>query len=70
MTLNAIYGVSRAWSAVNPVMLVRSWRKLLPDLEEEDLQGFSNEVISSLKILEMVCFMRSFENADEDSVIE
>jgi hypothetical protein len=32
---------------VNPVMLVRLRRKLLPDLEEDDLQGFPNKVWSS-----------------------
>jgi hypothetical protein len=42
MVLDAIYGISQAWSSVNPVMLVQSQRKLLPDIEEEDLQGFSS----------------------------
>jgi hypothetical protein len=41
--LDALHGVSQAWSSVNPVMLVSSWRKLLPYLEEYDLQGFPNE---------------------------
>jgi hypothetical protein len=41
--LDAVYGVSRGWSSMNPVTLVRSWRKLIPNLEEDDLQGFSNE---------------------------
>jgi hypothetical protein len=35
MVWGAIYSISQAWSYVNPVMLVRSWRKLLPDLEED-----------------------------------
>jgi hypothetical protein len=62
MVLDAIYSVSRVWSSVNPVTLVRSWRKLLPDLEE---QGFPNKKISKSEILDMVCAMRSFENVDE-----
>jgi hypothetical protein len=37
------------------------WRKLLPDLEEENMQGFPNEQISKSEILDMVCAMRSFE---------
>jgi hypothetical protein len=61
---NAIYGVSWAWS-VNPVTLVRSWRKLVPDLED-DLQDFPNEEIKS-EILDMVCAMRSFENINKDN---
>jgi hypothetical protein len=59
--LLAIYSVSWAWSSVNPEMLVQSWKKLLPDLEEDYLQGFPNEEIKS-EILDMVCDMRSFEN--------
>jgi hypothetical protein len=61
--------VSWAWSSVNPVTLVRSWRKLLPDLEDDDLQSFPNE-ISKSKILGMVCAMRNFENFDENKVEE
>jgi hypothetical protein len=59
MVLDALYGVSRAWSSMNPVMLVRRWRKLLPDLENDDLKSFPNEEISKSKILDMVCAMRS-----------
>jgi hypothetical protein len=43
MVLDAIYGVSQAWSSMNPVMVVQSRWKLLPDLEEDDLLGFSNK---------------------------
>jgi hypothetical protein len=30
MVLDVIYGVSQAWSPVNPVMLVLLWQKFLP----------------------------------------
>jgi hypothetical protein len=53
---------------MNPVTLVWSWRKLLPDLD--DLQSFPNEEISKSEILDMVCAMKSFENIDEDNVEE
>jgi hypothetical protein len=43
MVLDAVYRVSRARYSVNPVMLVYSWRKLLPDLEKDDMQGFLNK---------------------------
>jgi hypothetical protein len=36
---------------MNLLMLVWSWRELLPDLEENDLQGFPNEEISKPKFL-------------------
>jgi hypothetical protein len=52
-----IYGVCQAWSSVNPVTLVWSWRKHLPDLEEDDLQGFPNREISMSKILDTVCIV-------------
>jgi hypothetical protein len=53
MVLDAIYGISRAWSSVNPIPLVPSWRKL-PDLEDQ-LHSFPNEEISKSEIPDMVC---------------
>jgi hypothetical protein len=49
------------------VKLVRSWRKLLPDLEEDGLQDFPNEKISKSEIPDMACAMRSFENVKEET---
>jgi hypothetical protein len=66
--LDAIYGASRTWSSVNAATLVRSRRKLLPDLEEDDLQGFCNEEISKSEILDLMCAMRSFERVDEKNI--
>jgi hypothetical protein len=66
MTLDAVYGAPQARSSVDPVMLVLSRRKLLPDLEEDDLQGFPNDRISKSNILDMVCAKRSFENINEE----
>jgi hypothetical protein len=34
--------------------------KLLPDPEENNMQGFPNEEISKSEILDMVCSIRSF----------
>jgi hypothetical protein len=70
MVLDAIYGVFWAWSSMNPVTLVRSWRKLPPDPEELDLQGLPNEEISKSTILDIVYVMRSFEDIDEDNIEE
>jgi hypothetical protein len=67
MVLDLIYGTSWAWSSVNPVMLVQLWRKLLSDLEENDLRGFPNEEISKSEIPVMVCAMRSFENFNKET---
>jgi hypothetical protein len=60
MVFDAIYGVSQAWSSMNPVMLIQSWRKRLPDLEEDDLHSFHNERITTYKILDIVCTVRGF----------
>jgi hypothetical protein len=49
MVLDGKNSISWAWSSMNPVMLVQSWRKLLPDQESDDLQSFPNEEITSLK---------------------
>jgi hypothetical protein len=66
--VDAIYGVPRAWSSTNQVILVQSWRKRLPGLEEHYLQGFPNEEISKSKILDMVCAMRSSGNINEETL--
>jgi hypothetical protein len=46
MVLDAIFSIFRAWSAMNLVTLLRSWRTLLPDLDDDDLQGFPNKEIN------------------------
>jgi hypothetical protein len=63
-----IYDVSQAWSSMNPVMLVRSLKKHLPDLEQDDLHHFPNEVISKSEILDTVYATRSSENVNKDNV--
>jgi hypothetical protein len=45
VVLDAIYGKSQAWSSMDPVMLVQSWRKVLPVVEYYQLEGFHNEEI-------------------------
>jgi hypothetical protein len=65
MVLDAIYGASQAWSFVNPITLVQSWRKLLPDLQDDDLQGFPNKENSKSEILDTVYAIRSSKNTDE-----
>jgi hypothetical protein len=43
------------------------WRKLVPNLEDDNLQGFPNEKISKSKIPDIVCTMISSENANKDN---
>jgi hypothetical protein len=52
-SLDALYGLSWAWSCVKPGTLIRSWGKPFPDLLD-DLQGFPNEEINKSEILDMV----------------
>jgi hypothetical protein len=63
-----LYNMPQAWTSVNPVMLVQLWRKLVPHLENDDLQGFPDEESSKCEILDMVCAMKSFENVNTDNV--
>jgi hypothetical protein len=41
-------------------------RKLLPDLEEDGLQGFPNKEISKSEILDMVCAVSCFESINKE----
>jgi hypothetical protein len=70
MLLDTIYSTSWASFSVTPVTMVQSWRKFLPDLDEDDLQGFPNKEFSKSKILDIVCAMRSSENTDKYKVEE
>lgn len=54
---DAVYCVSEECSSRNPVMVVQS-RKILPDLEEDSLQGFPNKEISKYEILNMACYAK------------
>jgi hypothetical protein len=65
MMLDAVYSASRAVSSVNPVTLIQSQRKLLPDLEDDHLQGLPNEETDKSKILDMVPTMKSSENINK-----
>lgn len=49
------YSVSQAWSPVNPVLLIQLLRKTVPDLENNDLQGFIKKISASLKF--MTCYV-------------
>jgi hypothetical protein len=50
--------------------MVQSWRKLLPDLEDKNFEGFPNEEIDKSEITDIVCAMRSFENVDKANIEE
>jgi hypothetical protein len=52
---------------VNPAMLVWSWRKLLPDLDDDDMQGFPDKEISKSEIVDMVYTMTNFENINKET---
>ncbi|KAG8235509.1 hypothetical protein J437_LFUL015743 [Ladona fulva] len=45
--LDALLGISMAWDQVKPPMIIRSWKKLLPDLEENDFEEFSDDLSNS-----------------------
>jgi hypothetical protein len=68
MSVGCYIGESWTWSSMNPVMLVPSWKKPVPNLEEDNLQHFPNKEISKSEILDMVCVMRSLKNGDKDNI--
>jgi hypothetical protein len=49
--LDAVNSILWASSYVNPLMLVGLWTKLLPDLDDDDLQGFLIKKSASLEFL-------------------
>lgn len=55
-----LYCVSWALSSMNPVMPGQLQRKLVPDLEEDNLQGFPNEDIRKSEIFDSMCATRIF----------
>jgi hypothetical protein len=58
-----------SWAcSMKEVMLVQLWRKLVPDLEDDDFQGFPNE-ISKSEILDIVYCMISSGNINEDDMV-
>jgi hypothetical protein len=60
-----MYRISQAWSSINPRMLVQSRRKVLPDPEDDYLQGFPSKEISSSTTLDMMFAVRCSENIDK-----
>ena len=68
--LDAIHGISDAWQEVKPHTLVRSWRKILPDIEESDFQAFSDEEITTAQIMNLATGLNGFEDVDEENLNE
>jgi hypothetical protein len=67
--LYAIFGVSWAWSSKDTVTSIQLWKKLLPDLGDDDLQDYPNEEIRKSKILDICAITRS-ENVNRDNAEE
>jgi hypothetical protein len=45
-------------------------RKFVPDLENDNLQGFINDELNKFKFLDTMCAVRSFRNVDKDNIKE
>jgi hypothetical protein len=49
--LDAIYDIALAWNIVKPSTLIRLWRKIIPDInEDDDFAGFADDVITTAEI--------------------
>jgi hypothetical protein len=71
---DAIYDTASAWNMVTLLMLIRSWRKLIPDISEDDdcdgLAGFSDDEITTAKLTEIANQVSGGKQIDEDNITE
>ena len=69
-TLNAIHGIAKSWPKVKPITLVRSWRKILPNVEI-DLSECEEIEASDISLSEICGLMENltcFENVDRKTL--
>jgi hypothetical protein len=66
--LDAIYDIALAWNMVKPLMLIRSWRKIMPDInEDDDFAGFADDVITTAELARIA---NQGEQVDENNISE
>lgn len=67
--LDAIYGVSLAWSEISPVSFVQSWKKLLPDLDNRQLV-LGEEGTDVTEIVDIMKNIDGFQYVNKENVNE
>lgn len=69
--LDAIYEAAAAWDKVKPSTLIRSWRKIFPDIvqtEDEDFAGF--DVSDAQDLAQLANTVSGGENVDQDDITQ
>lgn len=66
MVMDAVYDAFWTWSSLTPVIPFKSWRKLVPCLE--DLHGCPNEGMIKSRVLDMMCAVKSFQNLERGNI--
>jgi hypothetical protein len=69
--LDSIYNIALAWNMVKPLMLIRSWRKIIPDInEDDDFAGFADDVITTAELAQIANKVSGGEQVDENNISE
>lgn len=68
--LDAIYGVAKAWEMVKPTTISKSWKKIIPEIEEEDLLGFEDTPFSASNLASALKDAPDCENVDSENIEE
>ena len=68
--LDAIHGIAKSWSKVKPITLVRSWRKILPNVEIDLSDCEEIEASDTSEICRIMENLKCFENVDRENIEE
>lgn len=71
--LDSIYDIASSWDSIKPLTLVRSWRKLLPNVERNNNQitcQEETECLSAATLVDLVKSVAGGENVDEENITE
>ena len=68
--LDAIHGIAKAWSKAKPITLVRSWRKILPNVEIDLSDCEEIEASDTSEICRIMENLKCFENVDRENIEE
>lgn len=69
--LDAIYEIQSAWESTKPLTIIRSWKKIIPDIGVEEFLGFEEEVTNRvIEIAKVIKDIPGGEDVDGDNIRE
>jgi DDE superfamily endonuclease len=68
--LDAIHGIAKSWSKVKPITLVRSWRKILPNVEIDLSDSEEIETGDTSEIYRIMENLKCFKSVDRENIEE